>query len=215
MIKGDVVVEEIRLRRPPDAVFDFFVDPGKLVRWIGIGVDLDPRPGGRFRFEVAPGQYCEGAYVEFERPLRVAFTWGWTDPGMGVPPGSSRVDVELAPDGDGTRLRLVHRGLAPDARLLHDDGWGRFLARLLAVVAGAAPPSYPTGDPAARLDELRLSPSQPEAARRVYLAPSAGGAGSLPPDGGGSRGRPETPGHVPDPDGRARASDAGGSGSGG
>ncbi len=61
MIEGDVVVEEIRLGRPPHEVFDFFVDPHKLVRWIGIGADLDPRPGGRFRFEVAPGQHCEGA----------------------------------------------------------------------------------------------------------------------------------------------------------
>ena len=155
MIDGDLVVEEIRLERPPDEVFDFFVDPGKLVQWIGIGADLDPRPGGRFRFEVAPGQYCEGAYVEVERPARVAFTWGWTDPAMGVAPGSSRVDVALSPDGGGTLVRLVQRGLATDtARLLHDDGWGRFLARLAAVAVGAEPPAYPSGDPAVRLEEL-------------------------------------------------------------
>ena len=157
MIDGDVVVEEIHLDRPPETVFDFFVDPDKLVQWIGIGADLDPRPGGRFRFEVAPGQYCEGAYVEIERPVRVAFTWGWTDPAMGVAPGSSRVEVELRPDGAGTRLRLVHRGLGPGARLLHDDGWGRFLGRLSAVSAGADPPAYPTADPAGRLDELRAT----------------------------------------------------------
>jgi uncharacterized protein YndB with AHSA1/START domain len=158
MIQGDVVVEEVRLERPPDEVFDFFVDPGKLVQWLGIGADLDPRPGGRFRFEVAPGQYCEGAYVEVARPVRVVFTWGWTNAAMGVPPGSSRVDVELWPEGGGTRVRLVHQGLVSDAaRLLHDDGWGRFLARLAAVVAGAEPPPYPSGDPAARLGELRPS----------------------------------------------------------
>ena len=158
MIEGDVVVEEVRVDRPPEEVFDFFVDAGKLVQWIGIGADLDPRPGGRFRFEVASGQYCEGAYVEVDRPARVAFTWGWTDPTMGVAPGSSRVEVDLAPDGGGTRVLLVHRGLPSDAaRLLHDDGWGRFLARLAAVVAGNEPPAYPSGDPAVRLEELRPS----------------------------------------------------------
>lgn len=158
MIDGDAVVEEIHLAGPPEAVFDFFVDPDKLVQWIGIGADLDPRPGGRFRFEVAPGQYCEGAYVEIERPVRVAFTWGWTDPAMGVAPGSSRVEVELRADAGGTRLRLVHRGLGSGAaRLLHDDGWGRFLARLSAVSAGGDPPAYPTGDPADRLEELRAT----------------------------------------------------------
>ena len=93
-----------------------------------------------------------------DRPARVAFTWGWTDPAMGVAPGSSRVEAELFPDGGGTLVRLVHRGLATDAaRLLHDDGWGRFLARLVAAVAGVDPPAYPSGDPAARLDELRPS----------------------------------------------------------
>ena len=158
MIAGDAVVAELRLDQPPEAVFEFFVDPAKLVLWIGRRADLDARPGGRFRFEVAPGQFCEGAYVEVDRPSRVAFTWGWTDPAMGVPPGSSRVEVDLAPDGAGTRLRLVHRGLPSDsARLLHDDGWGQFLARLVAASAGSAPPAYPSGDPSARLEELRAA----------------------------------------------------------
>lgn len=83
---------------------------------------------------------------------------GWTDPAMGVAPGSSLVEVDLAPDGDGTLVRLVHRGLASDgARLLHDDGWGRFLSRLAAVVTGDDLPAYPSGDPASRLEELRAS----------------------------------------------------------
>ena len=131
MIEGDVVRAELRLSQPPEAVFDFFVDPAKLVQWIGIGADLDPRPGGRFRFEVVPGQYCEGAYLVVDRPERVVFSWGWTDPGRGVPPGSSQVEVTLVPDGAGTHLRLVHRGLSSDgARLQHDDGWAHFLGRL-------------------------------------------------------------------------------------
>lgn len=172
MIAGDAVVAELRLGRPPAAVFEFLVDPAKLVLWIGLSADLDARPGGRFRFEVAPGQYCEGSYVEVNRPRRVVFTWGWTDPSMGVPPGSSRVEVDLEPDGAGTRLRLVHRGLPSDgARLLHDDGWGQFLARLAAASAGSEPPAYPSGDPAARLEELR-------ATKRGPSPPASGGSGS-------------------------------------
>ena len=163
MIEGGEVVVELRLGQPPDVVFDFFVDPARLVRWIGIGADLDPRPGGRFRFEVAPGQYCEGAYLALDRPQRVVFSWGWTEPTMGVAPGSSEVEVALSPEGTGTALRLVHRGLPSDgARLLHDDGWAQFLGRLVAVTAGEEPPAYPTGDPAARRQEL-LSRSDPPA----------------------------------------------------
>ena len=159
MIVGDSVVHEVVLPAPPSEVFDMFVDAEGLVRWIGISADLEARPDGRFRFELIPGQYCEGHYVIIDRPHRLVFTWGWSDPGMGLPPGSSTVEVTFEPEesGQSTRLRLVHRGL-PDSergRVLHDDGWTRFIARLQSVVAGEAPPDYPTEQPDQRLQQLR------------------------------------------------------------
>jgi uncharacterized protein YndB with AHSA1/START domain len=155
VIDGGSVVHEVVLAAPPAEVYEMFVDPRQLVRWIGISADLEPQPGGRFRFEVMPGQFCEGEYVELDPPTRVVVTWGWTNPSMGLPPGSSRVEVELRPDGNGTRLRLVHHQLPGDLRLLHDDGWTQFLGRLEATLAGELPGDYPTGDPAARLAELK------------------------------------------------------------
>lgn len=157
MIDGDAVIHEVVLPAPVERVFDMFTDPRLLVRWIGISADLRPRPGGGFRFEITPGQFCEGQYVIVERPGRLVFTWGWTDPGFGLPPGTSRVEVTLTStgeDGHGTRLRLVHTGLAGDLGLLHDDGWSRFLARLTAAAAGEAPPAYPAGQPGERLAAL-------------------------------------------------------------
>jgi uncharacterized protein YndB with AHSA1/START domain len=158
VIDGDAVIHELVLPAPVEQVFDMFIDPGQLVRWIGISADLQPRPGGRFRFEVTPGQFCEGQYVIVERPGRLVFTWGWTDPGFGLPPGASRVEVTLTPSGDDghqTLLRLVHTGLAGDLGLLHDDGWSRFLARLTAAAAGEEPASYPGERPDQRLATLR------------------------------------------------------------
>jgi uncharacterized protein YndB with AHSA1/START domain len=159
LIKGDTVVHEVVLPAPPSEVFDMFVDADKLVRWIGISADVEPRARGRFSFEVVPGQYCLGHYVLVDRPRRVVFTWGWSDPSMGVPEDSSLVEVTFEPEDSGrsTRLRLVHRGL-PDAehgRLLHDDGWTRFLGRLEAAFTGDAAPDYPAEQPAERLERLR------------------------------------------------------------
>ncbi len=137
MIEPDAVVHELTLPVPPGAVFDMFVDPERLVRWIGISADLEPRPGGRFRFEIVPGQFCEGHYVTVERPTQIRFTWGWTEPSFHLPPGSSRVDVFLRalPEDAGTQLRLVHSGLET-GRLhhLHDDGWTEYLSRLEAAL---------------------------------------------------------------------------------
>ncbi len=155
MIEDDLVVHELVLAAPPEAVYDMFVDAEQLVRWIGLSADLEVRPGGRFRFEVTPGQFCEGEFVALERPSRLVVTWGWTEPSMKVPPGSSRVEVQLTDELGGTRLRLVHSQLPPDLRLLHDDGWHRFLDRLGAVLGGSGAGPYPTGDPAGRLAELR------------------------------------------------------------
>jgi uncharacterized protein YndB with AHSA1/START domain len=158
VIEGDAVVHELVLPVPPEQAFDMFTDAGQLVRWIGISADLEAAPGGRFRFEVLPGQFCEGWYVIAERPARLVFTWGWTDPAFGLPPGSSRVEVTFTRSPDDprqTRLRLVHDGLSPDLGLLHDDGWSRFLARLAAVVAGQAPAAYPAEQPGDRLAVLR------------------------------------------------------------
>lgn len=157
MIDGDAVIREIVLPAPVEQVFDMFTDPKLLVRWIGISADLEPRPGGRFRFEVTPGQFCEGEYVTVDRPGRLVITWGWTDPGFGLPPGTSRVEVTFTrtgSDGRQTLLRLVHTGLAGDLGVLHEDGWSRFLARLVAAAAGECPPAYPVDQPGERLTAL-------------------------------------------------------------
>ena len=137
MIDGEHVVHELVLPAPPAEVFPFFVDPVELVRWIGLSADLSPVAGGRFRFEIEPGEWCEGSYLEVDPPHRVVFTWGWVNPIMEVPPGSSTVEVTLADHEDGTLLRLVHRGLGDGRqRPMHDEGWTHFLTRLRAAVDG-------------------------------------------------------------------------------
>jgi uncharacterized protein YndB with AHSA1/START domain len=155
VIEDGLVVHELDLAAPPDVVYEMFLDPHQLIRWIGLAADLEPRPGGRFRFEVMPGHFCEGEYVELDPPRRLVLTWGWTEPTMRVPPGSSRVEVELREQGEGTHLRLVHSQLPGDLRLLHDDGWTRFLDRLEAVIGGRDPQAYPDTHPSERLAELQ------------------------------------------------------------
>ena len=70
-------------------------------------------------------------------------TWGWESGAIPVPPGSSTVTVELSEHPEGTLVQLVHRGLAPELRPLHAEGWSRFLPRLAAVVAGRDPGEDP------------------------------------------------------------------------
>ncbi len=137
------VVHETKVRLPRDEVFAFFTDARRLVRWIGLSAELSAEPGGTFRFEIQPGQFCEGSYVEVDPPGFVSFTWGWTDPAWRLPPGSSLVSVRLTPAGAGTLVQLTHDRLPGDLRAIHDEGWTTFLTRLSAATAAADVPAYP------------------------------------------------------------------------
>jgi len=129
------IVREIDIAAEMDTVFEFFVDPEKLTRWLAVAATLDPRPGGVCHqvHEGAPGQgpfHMEGEFVEVDPPKRVVFTWGFVEPGPGVAPGTSTVEVTLSPLDSGTRVRLVHCGLPSAAFGDHSGGWTTMLDRL-------------------------------------------------------------------------------------
>jgi uncharacterized protein YndB with AHSA1/START domain len=83
---------------------------------------------------MANGAIAEGRFVQLVPDSRVVFTWGWDGSDV-VPPGSSTVEIDLAPDGDGTLLRLTHLDLPPDQQPIHRAGWDHYLPRL-AIAAG-------------------------------------------------------------------------------
>jgi uncharacterized protein YndB with AHSA1/START domain len=127
----------------PETVWEFLVDPEKLMRWKGINADLETQPGGIFRCEVIPGHIARGEYVEIDKPNKLVFTWGW-DGSDDVPPGSSTIEIELASDGDGTGLRFVHKDL-PNAEAIasHAHGWDHYLPRLETAAGGGDPGDDP------------------------------------------------------------------------
>ena len=127
----------------PETVWEFFVDPEKLCRRKGTRADLDPRPGGVYRCEVIPGHTALGEFVELDPPRRLVFTWGW-DGQEAVPPGTSTIEVELTPEGEGTSVRFVHKDL-PNAEQVasHAHGWDHYLDRLEVAAAGGDPGEDP------------------------------------------------------------------------
>lgn len=132
---------EVRIAAPPEVVFPYFTDPARMVSWMGVAALLDPRPGGTFRVEANGRDVVIGEYVEVDPPYRVVFTWGFEGAEPFVEPGSTRVEVTLERDGDGTVLTLSHHGLADGARDAHAQGWSHYLERLAPAAAGR--PSEP------------------------------------------------------------------------
>lgn len=132
----------IAIDASPETVWEFFVDPSKLMRWMGIDVELEPQPGGIYRCNVIPGNTAVGEFVEVDKPHRVVFTWGWENNDT-LPPGSSTVEAELTAEGDGTSLRFVHRDLTAEQAASHAKGWDHYLERLELAAAGGNPGDDP------------------------------------------------------------------------
>jgi uncharacterized protein YndB with AHSA1/START domain len=142
-----VVERTLSIAAPPERVWDYFVDPQKATRWMGVSADLDPRPGGIYRCEVLPGHVARGEYVELDPPHRLVFTWGWEPGEQGdhsVPSGSSTIEIELTSEGDGTTLHFVHRDLPnSEAAQSHGHGWDHYLPRLEIAAVGGDPGADP------------------------------------------------------------------------
>lgn len=133
----------LSIEASPETVWEFFVDPDKMTRWMGMKAELDAHAGGSWFCQVIPGHTARGEFVELDRPSRLVYTWGW-DGNEGVPPGSSTIEIELANDGDGTSLRFVHRDL-PNAEAVasHSHGWDHYLDRLELAAVGRDPGADP------------------------------------------------------------------------
>ena len=130
------LVREIMIDATPQTIWPFLTEPAKHVEWEGTLAEIDPRPGGVYRVLVA-GQYqSEGRFVEVVPEEKLVFTFGWEQEGNPIAPGSTTVEITLHPEGDKTRVRLVHRGLPEDAVGDHTQGWGHYLGRLAIAAAG-------------------------------------------------------------------------------
>jgi len=141
------IERQLSIAASPETVWQFFVDPEKAREWMGMTADLDPRPGGMYRCNVIPGHTARGEFVELDAPRRLVFTWGWEKSGEEknpVAPGSSTIEVELTPEGDGTSLRFIHRDLpSAEAAESHAHGWDHYLARLEIAARGDDPGEDP------------------------------------------------------------------------
>jgi uncharacterized protein YndB with AHSA1/START domain len=136
---ASVVIERL-IPAPPHVVFDAWLDPEALQRFMCGGpgvrvtrVECDPRVGGQFLIVMNVEGHDiahRGEYVEIERYNRLAFTWHSPYAGEG-----SRVTLQFAESRNGeTTLTLEHVGLADaETRSKHHEGWSHILTELSAV----------------------------------------------------------------------------------
>lgn len=134
---SDEIVREIRIVARPETVFQFLIEPERIVLWMGSSATLEPHPGGIYRIDYDGSDIALGEFIEVMPNERVVFTWGWEAEGAAIGPGESTVEIRLTADGDGTLLQLRHWGLTPNEVDSHAEGWDYFLPRLEQALSGA------------------------------------------------------------------------------
>ena len=133
------LVREIMIDATPETIWPFLTEPGKHVEWDGTVAEIDPRPGGTYRVLVGGQHQSAGKYVEVVPMEKVVFTFGWDEENHPIPPGSTTIEITLHPEGNKTRVRLVHSGLPDDAISDHSHGWDHYLGRLAVAATGGSP----------------------------------------------------------------------------
>lgn len=136
-MSDEVYRTSIDVEAPPERVFDHFVVPELLVRWMGDVARLEARDGGLFSVDIH-GVLIRGHFVRIVRPHVVEIAWGEAG-NDAMPPGATRLRVTFEARGPVTRVELTHSGLVPSEAQKHAIGWPHFLERLGVAAAGQDP----------------------------------------------------------------------------
>src|SRR5688500_17459513 len=91
---------------PPERVFEYFVNPELLVRWMGDFARLESRAGGLFSVDIN-GVLIRGHFIRVEPPHLIEVAWGEAG-NKAMPPAATRLLVMLEARGDHTRVQLEH-----------------------------------------------------------------------------------------------------------
>jgi uncharacterized protein YndB with AHSA1/START domain len=133
------IVREIR--GTPEEIFRALSDPEEIMKWWGprgglTRAHVNLRPGGEYRFELeGPGEktgWVKGQYQIVEPPTRIVKTWFSSK----FPDLRNSVEFRLEPTPGGTRLTLVHGGLAgrPEAFADYEKSWKETLESLAGSI---------------------------------------------------------------------------------
>ncbi|HEY6178399.1 MAG TPA: SRPBCC domain-containing protein [Kofleriaceae bacterium] len=131
----------IDIEATPERVFDHFVQPELLVRWMGDVARLEAVDGGVFSVDIN-GVLIRGHFVRLDRPHFLEIAWGEAG-NAAMPPGATRLRVRFEARGAMTHVELEHTGLVPTEAAKHAIGWPHFIDRLGLAAGGGDPGQDP------------------------------------------------------------------------
>lgn len=105
------IAKEQFIKATPERVFKALTEKQELERWFVPKADLDLKPGGIFRVEMAPGIGEHGKVKEVKPSKLFSFTW------EALSPTPTTLAFELTQEKDGTLVTFTHSGIG------EGEGW--------------------------------------------------------------------------------------------
>jgi uncharacterized protein YndB with AHSA1/START domain len=139
----DIIVEDV-LPHPPERVWQALTAAELIGRWL-MPSDFEPVVGKRFTFTTRPMGTWDGVVqcevLEVVPLRRLVYSWagGSDDNAKYGTRLDSVVTWTLQPEGNGTRLRMVHSGFrSPGNDFAYgamNSGWQRIVGKISEIVA--------------------------------------------------------------------------------
>lgn len=117
----DSVRPSVVLPVSADRIYDAWLSSKEHAAMTGGGASVEPRVGGKM---TAWDGYIEGELLVLEPSKRIVQSWRTSE----FPDGSghSHLEVLLDPEGEGTRVTLVHTEIPEGQGARYDQGWEEF-----------------------------------------------------------------------------------------
>ena len=132
-----------RVGHPPEDVWSAITDPEQLKSWYMTRAIIANGKGGSIDFVSGPSKFhVTGRILRWDPPRLLEHEWN-VEPRPELPTGEkSVVRWELARDGDGTRITLVHQRLTRRTATGFAPGIHAFLDRLTSQLGGEPIPDW-------------------------------------------------------------------------
>ncbi len=106
------------LPAPPQVVYAAWLDSAKHAAFVGAQAEIVAGVGGEFRLWDG---YITGRTLTLDPARRIVQAWRTTEFPDGSP--DSRLEVRLEPEGNGTRMTIVHSEIPSGQGKEYEEGW--------------------------------------------------------------------------------------------
>jgi uncharacterized protein YndB with AHSA1/START domain len=121
------------IRATPERVWDALMKPEFTTRYFfGVTMDTDWKPGSPWKMVHADGKITDaGEVLEVEPRKRLVLKWRNEFPEL-KPEGYTQCSFELTPQGELTKLEVVHEAQMDNSKTITaiSGGWPRILSNL-------------------------------------------------------------------------------------